>query len=122
MKFDFAEIQVFVTDLRESVKFYSETLGIPVSESSQDWAILNFSGIEMVLMAGAHPVIPKNDYGKGCETILCIKHKNLDECHPYFLKSQVNIVKEIQETPFGRYMVISDPSGNYIEIIEPKDS
>ena len=117
MSFGFGEIQTFVSDIKASVDFYQNKLGLKITQSSNEWAIFDISGIEFVLMAGASRNSSLN-YGKTCGTVLCLKSVSIEQDVAILQTKGVTVVRDVQTVPQGKFAVIADPDGNFIEIIQ----
>jgi len=113
-----------VKDLEESVKFYSELLGMKVSGRSK----ISASGGEVVGLKSEEggPDLELNFYPKGNKfateyTVgegldhLAFKVENLDDALAQFKKAGHPAVLEIN-TGSSRWAYVQDPNGIYIEL------
>lgn len=117
MKFNFAEIQIFVSEVGRAIQFYNHVLGLDLVQSTDNWAIFKISNFEIVLMGGAKPN-QFHEYGSQCQSVICLSSESIDIDIEKLRSIGVSIIKEIQVTPQGKFAVISDVDGNYIEIIQ----
>lgn len=117
MSFAFGEVQTFVSELNLVLDFYQTKLGLKLIQLSQHWAIFDVAGVSFVLMAGAEPR-ETSAYGKICGTVLCLTSSAIEEDIDRLKAQGVRIIKDVQTVPQGKYAVISDPDGNFIEIIQ----
>lgn len=117
MGFGFGEIQTFVSDIKSSVDFYQNKLGLKLIQLSGEWAIFDIAGIEFVIMAGATPNAD-SEYGKKCGTVLCLKSVSIEQDLSNLQTKGVTVVKKVKTVPQGKFAVIADPDGNFIEIIQ----
>ena len=117
MHFTFGEVQTFVSDLGRAIVFYRDILGLNLKQESDSWAIFDISGVEFVLLAGAQS-FNKGHYGEKCGTVLCLKSDSIEAAICFLKEKNVAIVQETKQVPQGKYAVISDPDGNFIEIIQ----
>ena len=118
MNLSLGEIQTFVSDLEKAISFYRDKLGLSLKGQGEDWAIFNISDVEFVLMAKATAQLDKSEYGKQCETVMCLKSSKIEEDIQQLSASGVKIVKDVQTVPQGKFAVIQDDDSNYIEIIQ----
>ncbi len=110
-------IIVLVDDLRKSVEFYRDVLGLQVKQETEDW--VEFSkGTKTVL--ALHPL--KKHSKKQQKHHGTLIGFNVSDLHDFCTALERNKVKfykrETQET-FGRHAIIEDPDSNLISLVEP---
>jgi catechol 2,3-dioxygenase-like lactoylglutathione lyase family enzyme len=118
MNLEFGEVQTFVSDLAVARRFYVETLGFKLIKETDDWLILDISGNQFILMAGARPVTRQKAYGTECATVLCLLSDDIDQDYEALKAKGVRFFSEINEVPEGRYVAFQDPDGNLLELIQ----
>ena len=118
MNLNFAEVQIFVSDLKASRKFYVDALGFIIEKENDQWLILNAGGLPLVIASEIGAA--KNDK-KSSQTgkqVLCFLSKDLKTDVKKLKEKGVNFISEIEEKPEGKHATIQDPDGNLIELIE----
>jgi len=118
MSLAFGEVQTFVSDLDTARQFYADILGMTLIKQSDRWLILNISGNQFVLMAGAQPVARQESYGTECATVLCLLSDDIDKDYEALKAKGVRFFSEVNEVPEGRYVAFQDPDGNLLELIQ----
>lgn len=99
---------IFVRDFDRAVKFYTETLGIPLQYAEDGWAALDTMGIEVNLHAG------RETKARSDETLVCFRVDDLDGVHSA-LKAKGVKMGEIHSPCGGlRCTGFPDPDGNRI--------
>jgi len=119
MSLRFGEIQTFVSNLAQSIRFYGDVLGLRLKETRSDWAVFDVSGVELLLMAAAYPRLP-GPYGKDCGTVLCLRATDLDAEVTRLKQAGAGFLVEIREMELGRYAVLADPDGTPVELLQPR--
>jgi catechol 2,3-dioxygenase-like lactoylglutathione lyase family enzyme len=106
-------VYYYVTDMDRSIKFYTETLGMPLKVRFENhWAEVDAGPVTI----GLHPVEKGTKINQGGGTISC----NVAEIDSFVddLKRQGVKVGKIHTPERGKFTIISDPDGNEIHIVE----
>ncbi len=116
--------RIIVSDLKRSIEFYRDVLGVPLKFESGDWAEFATRGTRLALAAGSPPAaaIPEKDtdgrpiagqVGIGFEV------KNLDEVYRDLTRKGVRFVQPPTEREHGgRPATLLDPDGLEIDLGE----
>jgi catechol 2,3-dioxygenase-like lactoylglutathione lyase family enzyme len=111
---DFVGIQV--RDLQRSLQFYTDKLGLEPSEDSPPGVIaFRTSPIPFAI----REPLPGTDLDAGPIGLglsLSVRADNAQALHDELQRSEVPIIMEPFDTPFGRTFVFSDPDGYLIAI------
>jgi lactoylglutathione lyase len=99
---------LYVKDLRRSIEFYTDTLGLPLRYSDDNVAELFDAPTRIVLMRG--------DSGEKSGILLGFTVRDLDELCELLKKKGVRFLKEPRTEPFGKHAVAIDPDGHMISL------
>src|SRR5262245_42119826 len=112
---------VFVSDMKRSVEFYRDVVGLPLRFESPDWTEFATAGATIALhqSKGAASQDPAADTPAGC----CrpgIAVPNLAEFHQRMLARGVPCLQEPKETFGARIAQYADPDGLAISVSEER--
>jgi len=116
--------RIVVSDLKRSIEFYRDILGVPLKYAAEDWAEFATLGTRLALKAGAPPVaaIPeKNHDGQPIAGRVGISFevKNLDEVYRDLSSRGVKFTQPpTEDGPGGRMAMLLDPDGLEIALGE----
>ncbi len=106
---------LLVSNMEKSIKFYSETLELPVKTRSNDWT--EFFNNDTVL--ALHPAPKKKSMLKrGSGTLVGFEVTDLDSTVKRLREKRVKFFKKPKEEPFGKHAIVKDPDGHLISIAE----
>ena len=101
--------------MEKSIKFYSETLELPIKTRSKDWT--EFFNNDTVL--ALHPAPKKKMILKtGSGTLVGFEVTDLDSTVKKLKERRVKFFKRPKEEPFGKHAIVQDPDGHLISIAE----
>lgn len=111
-------VVLLVSDMERSIDFYKNTLGLPLKNSSPDWAEFFKDGTTLAL----HPMKEKLKERAGSRIGMLVGFmvNNMDETYQNLKKKNVEFLKEPKEEPFGKHAIILDPDGYMISIAQLK--
>jgi len=104
-------IYYYVTDMDRAIKFYTEVLALPLKVRFENhWAEVDAGPITI----GLHPTDSPPKQGGG--TISC----NVKDLESFVkeIKSKGAKVGKIQSPERGKFVMVSDPDGNEIHVVE----
>jgi lactoylglutathione lyase len=108
-------IILLVSNMEKSIKFYSDTLELPVKSRSKDWT--EFFNNDTVL--ALHPAPQKKKMLKtGSGTLVGFEVTDLDSTVKNLKEKRVKFFKRPKEEPFGKHAIVQDPDGHLISIAE----
>lgn len=117
-------IQVFVSDIKKSKKWYREILGMKLIKEYPIFkcVLMKMKNIEFDIG------VPISKWGKGWDkvkiggrTSIFFETKNIDKTVKTLKQKGVKFVEEITRRPWGEYKaVFSDPDGNEFNLIQIK--
>ena len=105
---------LLVSDMENSIKFYKETLNLPLKSQSEDWTEFFSNGTVLAL----HPAKKKNTSKTGSNTLIGFMVDDLDATAKYLNEKNVKFFKEPKDEPFGKHAIIQDPDGHLISIAQ----
>ncbi len=106
---------LLVSNMEKSIKFYSDTLELPVKSRSKDWT--EFFNNDTVL--ALHPAPEKKKMLKtGSGTLVGFEVTDLDSTVKKLKEKRVKFFKRPKEEPFGKHAIVRDPDGHLISIAE----
>jgi lactoylglutathione lyase len=106
---------LLVSNMEKSIKFYSETLELPIKTRSKDWT--EFFNNDTVL--ALHPAPKKKTILKtGSGTLVGFEVTDLDSTVKKLKERRVKFFKRPKEEPFGQHAIVQDPDGHLISIAE----
>ena len=105
---------LLVSNMENSIKFYKETLNLPLKSQSEDWTEFFSNGTVLAL----HPAKKKNTSKTGSNTLIGFMVDDLDATAKYLNEKNVKFFKEPKDEPFGKHAIIQDPDGHLISIAQ----
>jgi len=112
---------VFVSDMKRSVAFYRDVVGLPLRFESPGWTEFATTGATLALhqSSGAAAKEPAKETPAGrCRPGLAVP--NLDEFHKRMLEHGVVCLQEPKETFGVRIAQYADPDGLAISVSEER--
>ncbi len=109
-------VSVYVHDIELAKRFYVGALGFTQEESMGDYGFkLSHEGAAFVVLSGGKKSDPAYPGG----VVLGIPTEDAEAEARLLRKAGVTFVVETPEPfPLGRFIAVSDPSGNVIELLE----
>ncbi len=109
---------LLVSDMKTSVKFYSEVLNIPIKKQSEEWT--EFFEKETVL--ALHPAKHKERLKSGQHILIGFSANDFDNTIKKLEDKKVTFFKKPREEGFGKHAIIEDPDGHLISIVKLKEN
>jgi len=108
------DVTLTVRDLARAVRFYRDILGLQEKYEFRDYAGFDCGGVEIGIKTWGKLEKPRE--GEPCINFLV---DDVEETCRKLSEKGVEILEGPQDTPWGgRYIVISDPDGNRIQLTE----
>ena len=104
---------LLVSDMKRSIKFYRDTLGMKLKERSKDWTEFSEGGTVLAL----HPA-SKKKIKKTNSMLVGFSVSDFDDIINGLKKKKVKFYKKAKVEPFGKHAIIQDPDGHLISIIQ----
>ncbi|WP_228369135.1 VOC family protein [Candidatus Nitrososphaera gargensis] len=108
---------LLVSNMEKSIRFYKDTLGIPIKTKSNDWT--EFFNKDTVL--ALHPAKKKSKMKTGSGMLVGFEVSDLDSTVQKLKEKKVKFFKKPKEEPFGKHAIIQDPDGHLVSIAEIKE-
>jgi lactoylglutathione lyase len=118
MTFDRVGVVILlVSNMEKSVKFYRDTLGLPIKTKSKDWTEFFNNDTVMAL----HPAKKKSNIKTGSGMLVGFEVGDLEATVKKLKEKKVRFFKKPKEEPFGKHAIVKDPDGHLISIAEIKE-
>src|SRR5215207_5643501 len=101
---------LLVSDIKRSIRFYRDTLGMELKQESKDWTELSTRGTVLAL----HPARKKKNNGM----LVGFSISDFDDVINSLKKKRVKFYKKPKQEPFGKHTIIQDPDGHLISIVQ----
>lgn len=108
---------LLVSNMEKSVKFYRDTLGLPIKTKSKDWTEF-FNNDTVVAL---HPAKKKSNIKTGSGMLVGFEVGDLEATVKKLKEKRVKFFKKPKEEPFGKHAIVQDPDGHLISIAEIKE-
>jgi lactoylglutathione lyase len=108
---------LLVSNMEKSVKFYRDTLGLPIKTRSKDWTEFFNNDTVMAL----HPAKKKSNIKTGSGMLVGFEVGDLEATMKKLKEKKVKFFKKPKEEPFGKHAIVQDPDGHLISIAEIKE-
>lgn len=107
---------LLVSNMQASIKFYKDTLGLPLKSKSKDWTEFFQDGTVVAL----HPMRRKSLVGSSAGMLVGFMVSDMDATVKELKAKKVKFFKKPKDEPFGKHAIIEDPDGHLISIAEIK--
>jgi lactoylglutathione lyase len=108
---------LLVSNMEKSVKFYSDTLELPIKTRSKDWT--EFFNNDTVL--ALHPARKRSKLNPGSSILVGFEVSDLGLTMKKLKERKVKFFKKPKEEPFGKHAIVQDPDGHLISIAQLKE-
>jgi predicted enzyme related to lactoylglutathione lyase len=104
---------LLVSDMKSSIKFYRDILGMKLKEQSKDWTEFSEGGTVLALHPTSKKKIKKNN-----SMLVGFSVSDFDDIINGLKQKKVKFYKKPKEEPFGKHAIIQDPDGHLISIVQ----
>ncbi len=108
---------LLVSNMEKSVKFYKDTLGLPLKTKSKDWTEF----FDNTTVLALHPAKKRSKLITGPSILVGFEVSDLDSTVKKLEGKKVKFFKKPKQEPFGKHAIIQDPDGHLISIAEIKE-
>jgi lactoylglutathione lyase len=110
---------LLVSDMKESMKFYKDLLGMEVKQQTEDWVEFSKQGTVLAL----HPTKEKKKLTKNINMLIGFNVNELGIVCSNLEDKKVKFHKKMTKEEFGKHAIIEDPDGHLISLAEmaPKE-
>ena len=118
---NFAVIGIYVDDIDKAKKFYCDVLGFEIENTFNDGCILQMKSEGPTVIVEQVDKPSNAVYPGGSQVVLCVETDNIERTSKEFREKGVKFLYD-EPQPFvaGRFMVMKDPAGNTLELLEFK--
>ncbi len=110
---------IFVSDMKRSVEFYRDVLGLPLKFESADWTEFATEGTTLALHGKAKPAERSaGDYTPAGTAHPGFQVDDIDAFHEKMLGKGVRCAQAPKMEEFGKLAVYADPDGLPISVWE----
>lgn len=110
-------VVLLVSNVKRSINFYKDILGLPIKRQSKDWTEFFNNGTVLAL----HPAKKKDKLKSGSSMLIGFMVNDLDFSVKQLKRKRVKFFKQPKNEPFGKHTIILDPDGHLISIAEMKE-
>jgi catechol 2,3-dioxygenase-like lactoylglutathione lyase family enzyme len=110
-------VVLLVANMKRSINFYKNILGLPIKRQSRDWTEFFNNGTVLAL----HPAKKKDKLKSGSTILIGFMVNDLDYSVKQLKQKKVKFFKQLKKEPFGKHTIILDPDGHLISIAELKE-
>ncbi|MGB8934995.1 MAG: VOC family protein [Candidatus Nitrosopolaris sp.] len=105
---------LLVSDMKKSIDFYKDILGLPLKYQSEEWTEFFSNGTTLALRAAK-----ERQKTKSAPTMLTgFMLNDLDSTVKRLKEKKVKFFKEPREEPFGKHAIFEDPDEHLISIVQ----
>lgn len=108
---------LLVSNMQASIKFYKDTLGLPLKTKSKDWTEFFKDGTVLAL----HPAKRKSMVSSSTGMLVGFMVGDMDATVKELKAKKVKFFKKPKDEPFGKHAIVEDPDGHLISIAEIKE-
>src|SRR5215467_4728595 len=110
---------LLVSNMKKSIEFYKDVLGMEVKQQAEDWVEFSKQGTVLAL----HPTKKKKKLTKNINMLIGFDVSELESVCSNLEKKNVKFHKKVTNEAFGRHAIIEDPDGHLISLAEmaPKE-
>lgn len=109
-------VWVYVSDLRRSVDFYYDRIGLPVKYREDDWIEFDLGKTSFAILKRPEekgPVIPT-------KTRIMFETPDIAAAHGNLVAGGVKCIGGIREESYGWLLTVEDPDGHWFELFQNK--
>ncbi|HKZ62340.1 MAG TPA: VOC family protein [Nitrososphaera sp.] len=104
---------LLVSDMKRSIKFYRDTLGMKLRQQSKDWTEFSEGGTVLALHPANRKKIKRNN-----SMLVGFSISDFDDVINSLKKKKAKFYKKPKDEPFGKHAIIKDPDGHLISIVQ----
>ncbi|PSP17849.1 MAG: glyoxalase [Cyanobacteria bacterium QS_8_64_29] len=108
----FKHVMLMVADVPAALAFYRDGLGLPVKQSSANWAELEADGTTLALHAADEPRV-------GSSPILSFQVDDIQTAVAGLEQQGAQLEGRIREPPFGKVAAMRSPDGHLLSLLQP---
>lgn len=110
---------VLVSDLKRSVSFYRDQLGLTLTAETSEWAEFRVGETRLALQVGGDPGLPRSRHAAG-RVSFSFEVEDVVEAYEVLREAGVPFSRPPSEQDFGMLAVLRDPDGLEVMLVEPR--
>ncbi len=115
--------QLLVTDLENSILFYTEKLGFELEFRYEDfYAGITKDGCSIHLKCGNPSIELRKSKREHFDLDIVFSVNDVEELYRQMQENSIDIVQPLCERPYGKEFYIADPDGNIFAFLEEAQS
>jgi predicted enzyme related to lactoylglutathione lyase len=111
-----------VADMKKSVAFYRDVLGLRVVDENPYWTSLDVGGVRVGLHWAEGKKIPyvgRDEHGPHAGACLTLRVDDIRATVRELESRGVRVLGEVTDNPWGSLATIEDPDGNVLKMMQP---
>ncbi len=108
-------IHYFVENMKRSVAFYRDILGLEFVEENEYWSEMNVHGVSVGLHWTEGGAVERSKHAP----VLTFRVNNIKQAVSRLQERGVKFRGDIDEQPWGSTIYFTDPDGNIIKLRQP---
>lgn len=111
--------QLLVTDLEDSIEFYTKKLGFEVDFRYDDfYAGISKDGCSIHLKPGTPSIEERQNKRKNEDLDIVFSVDNIENLYEELLNRSVELIQPLRNMPYGKEFYVADPDGYIISFLE----
>ena len=116
MRFDVAVVTLWAEDFAKTAHFYRDVLGLSIYDESDNVVHFDVNGIYFTIMRGTpgkitNSIVPRFP-------VIAFSVENLENVVQVLVDNNVDLPWGIEKNQAAKWVMIHDPAGNLVEIVE----
>jgi predicted enzyme related to lactoylglutathione lyase len=108
---------VVVKSLEDAIKFYTETVGLEMSQHTPEYGWAEFKGDDGAIL-GVAQENDQLDFKAGNNAVMCISVADMDVAIKHYMEKGANLVGEVIEVPgHVKMQTFIDKDGNAFQLV-----
>jgi predicted enzyme related to lactoylglutathione lyase len=108
-------VYYLVSNVKNSVEFYTTVLGLSILDQDDHWASISLNGTRL----GLHKA-NSNEFSKTSEkragATVTLSVTDIDQAYAHFKSKGVKFLGPISKNPWGSHVSFCDPDGNLLDL------
>lgn len=104
---------LLVSDMKRSIRFYRDVLGMELKEHSKEWTEFSKRGTVLALHPSKKKRIKKNN-----SMLVGFSVSDFDDVCNGLKRKKVKFYKKPTQEDYGKHAIIKDPDGHLISIVQ----
>jgi catechol 2,3-dioxygenase-like lactoylglutathione lyase family enzyme len=111
--------QILVTDIEDSIEFYTQKLGFDLAFRYEDfYAGIIKDGYSIHLKSGKPSIEERKNKRENGDLDIVFSVKAIEDLYEEFVNKSVEIIQPLCDRPYGKEFYIADPDGHILSFLE----